>query len=554
MIRRVRIRRFKRFEDVTFELPGHLVLAGPNNGGKTTLLQAVASWSVAFERWRQLGDPHRHNGAYSHAPLARQAFSPVPLRVFDLLWHDRRDKEPIEIEVQSSEGWTLAMEFQSNSTEQVFVRPRKDTAAEVVRRPLQPTVFIPPMTGLGTEEPVYQQALVDHMLGSGRPGNVLRNLLVEAGRSGAWDRINESMRRLFGCELQPPVDSLPYILAEFRSVSGGPTLDLASAGSGFLQVLMLLAFLHTRRGVVLLVDEPDAHLHMILQDAIYGELRSVAAQSGSQLVVATHSEVIVNSVDATELCVMFGRPRLLSSVRERDRLSRALGVLSQTDVLLAQTAPGILYVEGHTDLEILREWARILGHPAANLLSGASTFWHPTVHPTRPGGEGIGYRDHYEALRLVRDDLPGLALIDGDARPEIGSTPITGSGLQRQRWKRYEVESYLVHPDVLERFVRRVVGDAAEQHVADLRKHLAGQYPPDVIREPLGEHAYLTATKARTLLLPPALEAAGIFGLPYTRYHEIAAVMTPDEIHPEVVEKLDAILAAFGLPGRGANP
>ena len=51
---------------------------------------------------------------------------------------------------------------------------------------------------------------------------------------------------------------------------------------------------------------------------------------------------------------------------------------------------------------------------------------------------------------------------------------------------------------------------------------------------PLGDHAFLNATKARTQLLPPALTAAGLPGLPYTRYHEIAAVMQPEEIHPEV--------------------
>ena len=42
MITKVVIRRFKRFDEVTFDIPGHIVLAGPNNTGKTTLLQAIA--------------------------------------------------------------------------------------------------------------------------------------------------------------------------------------------------------------------------------------------------------------------------------------------------------------------------------------------------------------------------------------------------------------------------------------------------------------------------------------------------------------------------------
>ena len=89
MIRSVRIRGFKRFGEVEFRLPGHVVLAGPNNTGKTTLLQAIASWALALRRWRELNDFNRRNG-YRKVPIARQAFAAVPLGSFDLLWTDRR--------------------------------------------------------------------------------------------------------------------------------------------------------------------------------------------------------------------------------------------------------------------------------------------------------------------------------------------------------------------------------------------------------------------------------------------------------------------------------
>jgi hypothetical protein len=104
-----------------------------------------------------------------------------------------------------------------------------------------------------------------------------------------------------------------------------------------------------------------------------------------------------------------------------------------------------------------------------------------------------------------------------------------------------------VHPEALARFVTHTVGPAAGPHLADLGRHLEDNLPPAILRAPLGDHDYLNTTKARTTLLPPALTAAGLPGLPYTRYHEIAAVMRPDEIHPEVVEKLDGIMRAFGL-------
>jgi len=552
MIRRVIIRRFKRFDEVTFDVPRHIVLAGPNNTGKTTMLQAIAAWDLAFERWGRLNDLQRHGGAYTRLPLTRHQFSAVPLRSFDLLWRNREYRGTVEIEVQSERGWTIPIEFKADSLEQVYVRPLPTVEPATLRDASITTVFIPPMTGLGTEEPVYTRPKVDQLLGQAKPGDVLRNLLVEAqGSAPAWEALTKSITRLFGYELAPPDSSGAHILAEYSPRPGAARFDIASAGSGFQQVLMLLTFLYTRPASVLLLDEPDAHLHVILQDAIFSELRSAAFENESQLVVATHSEVIINTVDPRNLCVMFRTPRLLATTEERSGLIRALGVLTNTDVMLAEDAPGVLYLEGSTDLEILRAWARVLGHAAEPLLT-TELFWHPTVHQTRPDATGIRAEVHYAALKLVRDDLPGLEILDRDARPELPATSVAGSGLQRARWGRYEIESYLVHPTALERFVERQVGegDASAEARKAMHAHITSVFRTEFLENPLNPEPlvenYLRTTKARTDILPKILDAAGLQGFPYTRYHEIAASMLPEEIHPEVREKLDAICKAFG--------
>ena len=548
MIRKVTLRRFKRFGEVVFDIPGHIVLAGPNNTGKTTLLQAVSAWTLALNRWKHLNDYQRHGGAYTKAPISRQAFLAVPLRAFDLLWNARDYREPIEIEIQSSQGWKVPIELIPDTTEQIYVRPKSNVEPEDARQAGLMAVYVPPMTGISTDEPVYQRPKQDQLLGLGKPGEIIRNLLVQAHQAAAWDRLQDSIRRLFHCEILPPDASGADIIAEYRALDEKVRLDIASAGSGFQQVLMLLTFLHTRPTAVLLVDEPDAHLHVILQDTIYSELRSVAAAQASQLIIATHSEVIINSVEPSELCMLFDRPRILTATVERDRLAGSLGVLSHTDIMLALQAPGILYVEDYTDIDILRAWAKALHHPAQETLT-TRLFWKKMVWEPRARTSGIRARDHYEALKLVRTDLPGLELVDGDAHPDINATSISGSGLQRARWKRYEIESYLVHPASLARFVEREVGgaEAARLHIEDLKKHFADIYPPAFLRDPLADNPLLIGAKARTELIPPALAAAGLHGIPYTRYYEIAALMRPQEIHPEVVEKLDAIQKAFRL-------
>ena len=318
------------------------------------------------------------------------------------------------MELRHGDGWSVTMEFKADSTEQISVRPRADTPADVLRELDLGVVFVPPMTGIGIDEPVYQSPKIEQLLGLGRPGEVLRNLLAETNRDErAWEALQASMMKLFGYELLPPDTDGPHIRAEYRMATAEgvarPPFDIASAGSGFQQVLMLLAFLYTRPGAVLLLDEPDAHLHIILQDAIYHELKTVAARQGSQLIVATHSEVVINAVEPRELYVMLDEPKTIAHNTERNRLISSLRILSNADVMQAQSVRGVLYVEDYTDLDILRAWAARLDHRAESLLT-TEVMWKPAVFQTRDGGvdnAGVRSRDHFEAVQLVREGLPG---------------------------------------------------------------------------------------------------------------------------------------------------
>ena len=547
MIRKVVLHRFKRFDKITFDLPGHVVLAGPNNSGKTTLLQAISSWDLAVRRWLELYDFEKQVGGENLAPIARQAFLPVPLRTFDLLWHERAYDNVISIEVHGTAGWSMKVDLIPDTTEQVFIRIPWAKGAKSVFETGSRTVFVPAMSGVAIEEPLYANpATLEAMLARVRAGDVLRNLLFQASLDDtAWRAILASVNRLFGYELLPLEASAAFIWSGYKERQDGPTLDLMGAGSGFQQVLMLLCFLHTRKNSILLLDEPDAHLHVILQDAIYDELRGVAARNNSQLVIATHSEVIVNAAELDEIRVAFNPEKPLADQKKKQNVVKALRWVTNIEITEARTAPGILYLESYSDLQILRAWARVLEHPSLPLLT-TELFWRKTTVETPSGQEGISAREHYDALTLVRA-LPGLVLVDGDAKTTIKSTPVTGKGLQRLRWRRYEIESYLVHPVALARFVEKMAGtDTARGHVEALETYLRENLPPGVIRDPFVDHPYLRNTKARVEILPPVLAAAELPAFPDYRFHEIAAVMKPDEIHPEVVEKLDAICKAFG--------
>ncbi len=88
-------------------------------------------------------------------------------------------------------------------------------------------------------------------------------------------------------------------------------------------------------------------------------------------------------------------------------------------------------------------------------------------------------------------DLPALMILDGDDNPNIPETQLSGGGLQRLRWRRYEIESYLFHPEALRRFIRQTVGEAqAVTHIEDFDRLSLDEifHPRPSLRSP-GESA-----------------------------------------------------------------
>lgn len=573
MIRQVSLRYFKRFQDETFDISDSIILAGPNNTGKSTLLQAIAVWSLVLRKWLDERGPKSGSKARQRTGIAitRQAFTTIPLREMNLLWNDRsaglhkdelREDQKLgtprllEISISGKkEGkeWALTFEFTYRYPDLIHIRPAKSTPLEgqilEAVENLQ-VVHVPPFSGIGVEETRYDKAYQDLLIGQGKPGDILRNLLLEVCREKPedWEELCKDIRETFGYTLLPPVyNGLPFIVCEYQpgtaekqSSKNLPKLDISSAGSGFLQFLMLLGFFYARPASILLLDEPDAHLHIILQKQMYDRLREIGRRRNCQLLIATHSEVLVDNTSPEQIISFFDHPHKLLTHTQRDQVREALKRLTSLDLLLAEQSPGIIYLEGETDFDLLREWARVIKHPSYQFFT-KTPFWH-----NNQGRDPREARTHFFALKAVRPEVQGVLILDGDNR-RLPDRELSSEGLTLLRWKRYEAENYLIHPGVLARFVNGprpdLFSNTATQTGLD---YLKRQLPPAVYDDPLGDHEYLTVTPASKTLLPGFFDAAGL-SLKKNEYFHIAAQMFSNEIPSEVIEKLDQISVVLRL-------
>ena len=584
MITRLRLVRFKRFEEELFDLGGQsVILAGPNNSGKTTLLQGISTWNLALNRWRLEGGIS--GGRTKRISVVLDEFTALPLREMNLLWLNRhvarRIKDvktpkaaPIYIEAVAGVGpqreESLTIELLYANEKLVYVRPVRSpedpaplTALPSFAETFQ-VVHVPPFSGIGTQEPRHSPGIQSKLIGEGRAGEIVRNLVLDIWEASGlkpeappWRDLARNLERLFQCELLPPQfsDAQPYIVCEYRprtmsqKSQRGPRLDVANAGSGFHQVLLLLAFFYARPSSVLLLDEPDAHLHFILQREILDLLMSVAKDRQCKLIIATHAEVLLAGSEPEQIVSFVGaHPKRLVNQHQKRALTDALKTLSSLDLLQASHVGAVLYVEDEPDYKILREWAAILAHPSLSFLS------FPFVWPLRGKGNLGEAKRHFSCLRLAEPAIRGLCILDRDA----GDLDLDGDvppGMQIKRWGRYEVENYLLNPAILRRLVDRpadLFGAAelqADRTVLD--EAFARNFPAAIDWQ--SDAAVLRDLKGSDFLVDALARTAR--PLAKRELYMLAAKSVPSEIHADVRQMLDDVASILPsvVPAVAAN-
>jgi len=315
-------------------------------------------------------------------------------------------------------------------------------------------------------------------------------------------------------------------------------LDISSSGRGLQQTLLLLAYLYVHPGAVLLLDEPDAHLEVLRQRQTYALIKEVAASTGSQIIAASHSEVVLNeAADGDTVIAFVGRPHPIGD--RASQVRKALQDIGWEDYYQAENVGWVLYLEGSTDLAILQAFARLLRHRAEEHLA------RPFVRYV--GNQPSEARKHFHGLREAKANLVGIALFD---RLDVSDAP-DHEALTQLRWSKREIENYLCREDVLLAWARGGVS-------SDLFSHADAQQREDTLRRCMGEVAEALATlgepdpwsddiKATDQFLDRVFrryyEALGLgVLLGKGGYHELTLYMTPEMVPDEVVEKLDAIV------------
>ena len=578
MLTKLTIRNFKRFEEVDIELGNPVAFIGPNNSGKTSAMQALALWDIGLKRWNEKrsgkGAPERRPGV----TVNRRDLVAIPVPNARLLWqglhvrdasiadgkqHTQNVRIDVIVEgVSNGRSWTCGLEFDYANEESFYCRPlRLGDGKTPARMPVPEeavgvqVAFLPPMSGLAATETRLDKGAVDVRVGEGRTAEVLRNLCfrIREERPDDWRKLARHVQEQFRVDLDAPryVAERGEIAMSYRERN--VALDLSSGGRGLQQTMLILSYMYANPGAVLLLDEPDAHLEILRQREIYRLITGAASDSGSQIIAASHSEVIFNEAASRDIVIAFvGKPH-----RVDDRGSQALKALKDIrfeDYYQAEQTGWVLYLEGSTDLAILQAFARRLVHPAAAALARPFVYY--------VGNQPQKVRDHYYGIREALPNIRGVAIFDRLPNVEPGS-----GQLECLTWKRREIENYVCSQSTLESYARAsaevsettALGppfgmEESSQRVATMREAIEEvQGAMEILDRgsPWDDDAKVS-DDFLTPLFQKYFEKLGLPNLMNKKsFYELAEHVPNDEIDDEIVEKLDAIVrvAESATPG-----
>jgi energy-coupling factor transporter ATP-binding protein EcfA2 len=305
------------------------------------------------------------------------------------------------------------------------------------------------MSGISTSEDKLTQGSIDRKLGEGKTAEVLRNICYEilfpeivikdgSNSEKNWINLYNVIKSMFGVRLERPEYIKSTGLIKFEYTENGIKYDISSGGRGFLQTLLLFAYMYANPNTVLLLDEPDAHLEVIRQRESFQVINNIAKETNSQILIASHSEVVLDeAAEASRVVALIENQAIELNPEKKKYIKKALTEIGWERYYLARLKGHVLYMEGSTDREMLCVFANKLKHKVEPLLRTANILYTADNVPNTAVA-------NYVALKEIFPELKGLALFDRIEKNVDEIKP-----LKVICWQKRELENYFASPALL---------------------------------------------------------------------------------------------------------
>jgi AAA15 family ATPase/GTPase len=423
---------FKLFREIKIDFNQAIsIMTGVNNSGKTTVLQALSLWHECFIQLIRLAGTSRPNykkgdyilGNTQEKYFAFDQINSVLSPNFEDIFYQRDQKNKIELSaVISDQKQDIEICFQIGSSGQSYVIELinfrdfnfKSFNNFFKNLPLPFGFFYTsPSAVIQQVEKFVTFPQVAASIINRDSANVIRNRLYLLQRSKNSDLFPQFLENLSfilynnqksitiftSSDIQKDIN----VVFTFKHNSIDIEKDIALLGSGTLQIIEILLNLHNseRKDLnLILLDEPDSHIHREIQSRLLQVLTKFS--EGNQIFLTTHNEALIRSADPAYLFHLDGSatgtyqslnislkdlpPRFagIYPSQVNPLISALGGMVNGLDFLDAIEADKLIFVEGADDAKaidiLLKQRIGVRKKYVYWVLGGISEVWERIVH------------------------------------------------------------------------------------------------------------------------------------------------------------------------------
>lgn len=365
MLEKLRIQRFKNINDISMELDKINVLVGANNSGKSSILQALQFAVSASQttqlidnvKWKDQKDSKKdivcpNNRLTTSVATTQLVYS--PLRDVNGLSPNGLLKRAINdgISIYLQEKYT-------NSSSQIYITSghHRNISIQIIGKELgeklqqieKPfSIFVTGLAGIPNAEEYKTPAIVRKAAARGDSNNVFRNILLLLSKNeDYWSKFTNDLHSIFpdihiNVDFDPNYDE--YINATIQIENNKLPID--AAGTGVLQVIQILSYINIYNPKVLILDEPDSHLHPNNQRSLAHTLVKLADERNLQIIISTHSRHLLDELTNDAKIHWIRNGQLVNEENyDNIKILMDIGALDKGELLLSGCIKCVLLTE-----------------------------------------------------------------------------------------------------------------------------------------------------------------------------------------------------------------
>ena len=466
MIKSIKLIRFKQFKETMIELRPFSILMGENNSGKTSVLQAIWLAQAGLYQGKMLTVDGRTN----HVKVSKNGYYmfDVPFAPKDdlsTLFYNKISRVGSSWDENSGAIIQIIDEYENcitlhlrdlfrNLNFKVLTESEKFVTPDIQNyEPL----YISGLIGNYFQEERMFPATIEAKVSSGNINSIIRNIILDLKLHNPekFEYLNTLLSVEFGFhikEIDFHEDNDLYVLSEYEETTRGRgvSFDFSSSGSGIMQIVQIISVILRycpEKTRIVLIDEPDAHLHSNLQVKFANILMGIQRELGIQIILSTHSTAIIQNAEPEDVIPILAHAPVNRGLTCSDEVQKTVADrLDAYELGKAKISGKIAFFEDR-NLEIFRRMAEVTH---IDSFSGVNTI--PMICG-RGKDDKLPFSLNTVLHELLGRDIEIHVIRDSDGMPEVTRQKLKkfaeNHNVKLHILSKYEIENYILSADLI---------------------------------------------------------------------------------------------------------